>query len=156
MTKEEVGLHDLAKEITFLLPSNILAQYDFELKGDHPFIQGNCALLDTMLRNLLENAYKYSQPDGHILISTGESDGSAFMVVTDNGPGMTDMKKENAIKWHYRVSDKQSYGSGLSLSIVQKIVALHRAELSFRDGNKGSGYEGEGASGLEAHVRFTI
>ncbi len=156
MTKEEVGLHDLAKETISLLPSNILAQYDFELKGSNPFIQGNNALLGTMLRNLLENAYKYSPPDSHILVSTGDSEGSAFMIVTDNGPGMTDKQKENAIERHYRVSDTQSYGSGLGLSIVQKIVALHRAELSFQDGDKNSDSNDEGASGLKAHVNFTI
>lgn len=70
----------------------------------------------------------------------------AVLDVEDSGPGMTDEQKHNSVKRMYRVSDTQTYGSGIGLSIVMKIIELHGGKLNFLDKN--------GSTGLVARVTF--
>ncbi len=143
---EDIHLFDLAKEAITLLPSTVLAKYEFELKGDDVVAVGNRALLQTLLRNLIENAHKYSQPNSLITVEVSKIGKSPVISIEDNGPGMTDEQKSNSIKRMYRVSDTQTYGSGIGLSIVMKIVDLHGAKLEFLDK--------ESEPGLIARVSF--
>lgn len=136
---EEVNLFDLAKEVITLLPANVLAKYDFELQGHNVVAIGNRILLQTLLRNLVENAHKYSQDNSLITIHVKMHEDVPAIDIVDNGPGMTDEQKSNSIKRMYRVSDTQSYGSGIGLSIVMKIVDLHGGKLEFLDKPDGNG-----------------
>ncbi|WNO10820.1 ATP-binding protein [Teredinibacter sp. KSP-S5-2] len=139
MSVEEIDLYMLAKEVIMLLPDYVLAKYDFELQGEKTVILGNRTLLNTLLRNLVENAYKYSKEKELIIVRVGSENGHSMLDVIDNGPGMTDDQKLNSVRRSYRVSDTQTYGSGIGLSIVMKIVDLHQAGLAFLDKDEGEG-----------------
>jgi two-component system sensor histidine kinase QseC len=136
---EEVGLHDMAVEVLALLPMSIHQKHDIELFGDNIFVRGNKALLSTLVRNLVENASKYSEVDSPITVNVKRVGSQAVIDIIDSGPGMTDEQKINAVKRRYRVSDSQVYGSGLGLSIDLKITELHKGELIFLDKKIGSG-----------------
>lgn len=136
---EEVGLLDLAKATFTLLPSQMHQRNDIELEGDNVFVQGNRVLLGVLVRNLIENASKYSDENTPITVTIKQEHTSAIIDVADRGPGMTDTQKTNAIQRRYRVSDTQHYGSGLGLSIAHKIVELHHGKLRFTDQKSGSG-----------------
>jgi two-component system sensor histidine kinase QseC len=136
---EEVGLYDIAKEVIALLPPDIHYKDDIELLGTNAYILGNRALINSLLRNLIENASKYSEKSSQIVVKISEENKMSTLEVIDNGPGMSDEEKENSIRRHYRVSDTQSYGSGLGLTIVQKIVDLHSGTLNFFDKENGNG-----------------
>lgn len=133
LLQEEVGLYDLAKEVITLLPTEIHRKNDIELVGNNTYILGNRSLTSSLIRNLIENASKYSSKSSAIVVSVFEESEKSILEVVDSGPGMSSKEKENSIKRHYRVSDTQSYGSGLGLTIVQKIVDLHSGSLEFKD-----------------------
>ena len=133
LMREVIDLYELAKEVLSLMPSEIHRKNDIELRGEHVHVLGNQALLVSMIRNVLENASKYSDNNSKIIIQTLEEGTSIVLEVIDSGPGMSDEQKNNAIKRHFRVADNHTYGSGLGLSIVQRIVDLHNAKLTFLD-----------------------
>lgn len=133
LDKETVALHELAKEVLVYLPHSMHAKHDISLEASHCVLRGNRTLLGLMLRNLIENAVKYSNSGSEIIINVSQKDYFIILEVIDEGPGMTDQQKENSTRRHYRVSDSQAYGSGLGLSIVEKVADIHNAKLGFFD-----------------------
>lgn len=141
-----IDLHHLAKQVLAGLPETMHDTHPFELLGERSYIQGHEALLNLLIRNLVENSVKYSAANTPIIISISSTQSEVKLEVIDQGPGMTEEQKTNALKRRYRVSDSQTYGSGLGLSIAQKIVNLHAGQLAFLDTPTGSG--------LQVNVRF--
>ncbi|KAB8306781.1 two-component system sensor histidine kinase PmrB [Erwinia endophytica] len=91
-------------------------------------VQGDAVLLRLMLRNLLENASRYSPEGSHIiLIVQQEQHGSSF-TVQDEGPGIAPSAAQELTK-AFRRLDQRYGGSGLGLNIVQRIAQLHHGEL---------------------------
>jgi len=112
---------------------------------DHPVIwpahseltvQGDAILLRLMLRNLLENAARYSPPGTTIKIALVEHEGGTQVSVIDNGPGI-DEAHRHSITEPFRRLDQRYGGSGLGLSIVQRIVQLHRGHLRLENAPEG-------------------
>lgn len=143
MMQEEVPLISLVKNLFTILPADLHKKNELELEGDEIIVMGNNALLTALLRNLIENASKYSETGTPITVTVKSGDSAsneyALVEISDRGPGMTDEQKVNSLKRHYRVSDTQTYGSGLGLSIALKIVELHKGKLEFKDRSTGSG-----------------
>ncbi|BDH44455.1 two-component sensor histidine kinase [Salmonella enterica subsp. enterica serovar Choleraesuis] len=101
-------------------------------------VQGDAVLLRLMLRNLLENASRYS-PEGALISVTLEHDGNGCqLLVTDEGPGIAEEHRQNIIE-PFRRLDQRYGGSGLGLSIVQRIVQLHRGTLVLENRSDRSG-----------------
>lgn len=102
-------------------------------------VQGNCvvkgseSLLEHMLSNLVSNAIKYNKEGGTVAISLGYKDGVPFLSVTDSGMGIDSRYIDKLFDRFYRVDNsrcRQTGGTGLGLTIVQKIVRLHNASIS--------------------------
>ena len=102
-------------------------------------VQGNCvvkgseSLLEHMLSNLVSNAIKYNKEGGNVAISLGYKDGVPFLSVTDSGMGIDSRHIDKLFDRFYRVDNsrcRQTGGTGLGLTIVQKIVRLHNATIS--------------------------
>lgn len=102
-------------------------------------VQGNCvvkgseSLLEHMLSNLVSNAIKYNKEGGTVAISLGYKDGVPFLSVTDSGIGIDSRHIDKLFDRFYRVDNsrcRQTGGTGLGLTIVQKIVRLHNATIS--------------------------
>lgn len=99
-------------------------------------VQGDAVLLRLMLRNLLENASRYSPEKGEIHVTLTGKEGGTLLSVADSGPGI---KKEylQQITEPFRRMDQRYGGSGLGLNIVQRIVQLHHGRLAL--GNRAEG-----------------
>ncbi|OMQ21395.1 two-component system sensor histidine kinase PmrB [Serratia oryzae] len=89
---------------------------------------GDPVLLRLMLRNLVENAHRYSPENSTIYVQLTPQDRGQRLQVTDEGPGI---KPENAgeITQAFRRMDQRYGGSGLGLNIVSRIAQLHRGWL---------------------------
>jgi signal transduction histidine kinase len=96
------------------------------LHGDKPQI---CAAI----RNLVENAIHYSPVGSVVQISAEQQDGEALIeiAVIDQGPGIAAAERENVVKRFHRLQAAQSVatGSGLGLSIVERICKNHGGQL---------------------------
>lgn len=99
-------------------------------------VQGDAILLRLMLRNLLENAVRYSPAGTTIEVAMQEVDGGTQVSVSDQGSGIDEAHRQS-ITEPFRRIDQRYGGSGLGLSIVQRIVQLHRGKLTLENRPEG-------------------
>ncbi|MDR1678132.1 MAG: HAMP domain-containing histidine kinase, partial [Deltaproteobacteria bacterium] len=94
---------------------------------------GDEIILDRMLANVLDNAIKYTKPDGHIAFSI-KTDGD-FLIVTclNTHPPLSAEQLQNLCLPYYRAEEGRIYGSGLGLYLVKKIVLLHGGSLEVKN-----------------------
>lgn len=97
------------------------------------------ALLEIALRNLLENALRYCPDGSRIEIEASWHDGQVRLAVRDDGPGVDPASMRRLTERFFRVLGQEAGGSGLGLSIVQRIADLHGMTLGFGPGLGGRG-----------------
>ncbi|HET7776375.1 MAG TPA: ATP-binding protein [Azospira sp.] len=134
----------LAREICALLaPAAQARGVSLELQQDDsgvaPLLAGNADLLRILLRNLVDNAVRYTRSGGHVWVSLGREDGRILLTVADDGPGIPEAAREQALGRFTRLEPGRAEGSGLGLSIVARVAELHRAALSLGVGPAGTG-----------------
>ncbi|QDE32046.1 MULTISPECIES: ATP-binding protein [Shewanella] len=87
--------------------------------------------IELVLKNIIENACKYSPTESLISIKVTQDDQQTMICVADQGCGMSDEEIALAKNRFYRVDENTSQGAGLGLSICQHIISLHHGELTF-------------------------
>ena len=94
-------------------------------------ISGDEALLGQVWRNLLDNAVKFSNDGGKFGVTAKLDGGAAVVCVFDEGSGM-DVQTRNHMfdRFYQGDSSHKKSGSGLGLSIVRRIVALHGGRIA--------------------------
>jgi len=109
-------------------------------------IRGDATLLGVLLRNLLDNAVRYSHsnpgstggnpPSGTGVTATvaAGNDGRPVIEIVDQGPGIPSAERERVRDRFYRIAGSGASGSGLGLSIAARIAELHGAQLELADG----------------------
>ena len=97
---------------------------------------GQPLLLSLLVRNLLDNAVRYS-PQGSVIDVTLNADN---FIVRDNGPGVTPEALARIGERFYRPPGQTATGSGLGLSIVQRIAKLHGMNVELGNAEQG-GFE---------------
>jgi two-component system OmpR family sensor kinase len=85
-------------------------------------VQGDPVLLNIMLRNLIDNAIRYTPRGGRIDIGLYRAGSSAIFQIADDGPGIPDAELVKVFEPFVRGTKPQNSGTGLGLSIVQRIV----------------------------------
>ncbi|HQR03606.1 MAG: sensor histidine kinase N-terminal domain-containing protein [Proteobacteria bacterium] len=116
-------------------------QLEFDGEGQL-LIRGHDGLVQTLIRNLLENAIRHAPVSGTIGIAVQAGE----LIVTDDGPGIDAGEKLRVLERFYRGADSGSEGSGLGLSIVARIAELHGARVMLDDAPGG---------GLRVRVKFS-
>ena len=112
-----------------------------------PTLNGQPQALRIMLRNLLENAVKYTPPGGQVDVSFDVQQGQPVLTVEDSGPGIAPENRPRVFDRFFRVSDTaQEAGSGLGLAIARAIADRHGARLVLGDSKR--------LGGLKVEVRF--
>jgi len=106
-------------------------------------VQGDPHALATLLRNLVDNAVRYTPAGGRVDVSV-EADAAiapaaARLIVSDNGPGIAPAERARVFDRFYRRTASGPPGSGLGLSIVRAIAQSHGATLTLADGPGGKG-----------------
>lgn len=94
---------------------------------------GEQDLLVTALRNLIDNAIRYSPENTTVGIGVQVRDGSVAISVTDQGDGITLGEQERVFERFYRVDSarsRQTGGTGLGLSIVKHVAANHGGQVT--------------------------
>lgn len=88
-------------------------------------IRANSTLLSILLRNLFDNAIRYSPQCSQILIDLKHQDEFVILTVQDGGPGMVDSDLNRLGERFFRGSSQTQSGSGLGWSIVRRVAAVH-------------------------------
>lgn len=100
-------------------------------------LHGNYELIFTALRNLMDNAVRYHKPAGRIVLRAelAQEGAQSFVkfIIQDDGEGV-DLSKHSKLGERFFRASNCTEGSGLGLSIVQKIVALHHGYMQFGRG----------------------
>jgi two-component system, OmpR family, sensor histidine kinase PrrB len=100
------------------------ATITFEGPDDVP-IAGWSDGLRLLIDNLLDNAVRHGRPDVRVAVTLTVRDGSARIVVDDDGPGIPDGERRQVFERFVRGSGTQAPGSGLGLALVAQQAAVH-------------------------------
>lgn len=96
------------------------------------YYSANQALFRRAVMNLVENAIKYSPKGSKVILELEKLENKVVIKIIDQGNGISEVEKEKIFERFYREDrsrSRDSGGSGLGLSIAQKIVSLHGGEL---------------------------
>ncbi|AWL04859.1 ATP-binding protein [Massilia oculi] len=102
-------------------------------------VQADPQMLEIVLRNLVDNALRYCPDGSRIEIAAVLHAGHARIAVRDDGPGVDGESRQRLTERFFRVLGQGQQGSGLGLSIVQRIADLHGIALAFGPGIDGRG-----------------
>ena len=138
---DKVSLRDLAAEVLQeVAPLAVSKSLDIELAdGEELLIPGQRAMLAILVRNLLDNAIRYTPPGGHVSVAAKKNEEGTLLIVEDTGSGLNEQQLKFLGQRFSRVDRPSGEGSGLGLSIALKIAAIHRAKIDFRNRESGSG-----------------
>jgi two-component system sensor histidine kinase BaeS len=115
-------------------------ELSYESAGAAVNIEGDEQRLTQLLRNLLENAVRYTDEGGEIRVSLNAHAGEAILEISDSTPGVAPAECEKLFDRLYRVESSRNRGtggSGLGLSICRNIVAAHGGTISAEPGPLG-------------------
>ena len=109
---------------------NIDVDMDFE--NEHIIVEGDSAQIAQVIRNLVDNAIKFSPEKGKLAISITCRKGLAVMSVKDDGEGISQEDKPYVFDRFYKAEKAHTpagSSTGLGLSIVKRIVEQHEQEI---------------------------
>ncbi len=105
-------------------------------------ISANREMIAELIDNLCNNAIRYNNENGNVVVEVGTEQGHPFLRVRDTGIGIPKEHQERVFERFYRVDksrSKQTGGTGLGLAIVKHVVALHDASIKLKsDVGKGT------------------
>lgn len=115
--------------------------------ADDLSIFANEKLIFTCVRNLVDNAIRYAGQGGHVFIDVQQRQQNVVMTIADDGQSLTEEILQRLGERFYRALGTKTQGSGLGLSICQKIMQLHAGEIHFSK---------SGCGGLQVTLQFRL
>jgi signal transduction histidine kinase len=112
---------------------------------DEVSVAGDPDQLPILINNLVDNAIRYTPKGGAIDVRVIRADGEAVVEVADSGPGIPPQERVRVFDRFYRVAGSAATGSGLGLSIAQRVADAHGARIELDASPRG---------GLLVRVRF--
>jgi len=98
-------------------------------------VRGSSKDLALLVRNLLDNAVRYTPPGGRVTIGLAEDDGRVRLTVEDTGIGIPTRDLPRIFERFYRVDrarSRETGGTGLGLSIARHVVEQHGGRIQAR------------------------
>ena len=125
--------HDEVSNVTELISfklalfESVARKKDLDFQCDlqpNLYVKGHPGALDRITNNLVENAIKYSEDNGHVCVRLTANDRHLNFSVTNSGPGIPEDLQRKVFEPYFKLSlsQKTTEGMGLGLSIVRRIV----------------------------------
>lgn len=131
---EEISRDILIETLPFSDKKNITVEL---ISNSTNHIKGNPDMIMIMLRNLIDNAIRYSPQDSLVKIEINENAQNIILEVKDQGPGIPDNLKSRVFERFFRIMGNNTKGSGLGLGIVKQIADTHNAKITLEDNKPG-------------------
>ncbi|NVO05227.1 MAG: sensor histidine kinase N-terminal domain-containing protein, partial [Rhodoferax sp.] len=113
-----------------LVPAALARQQDIAVQADAVCpVAANEVLLGVLVRNLLDNALRYSPPGARVEVAVGTNADGVHLQVQDSGPGMADEAIAHLGERFFRVLGHEQTGSGLGWSIVRRVLDVMGASV---------------------------
>ncbi|MEO8101988.1 MAG: ATP-binding protein [Betaproteobacteria bacterium] len=130
-TTSTLDLSALARQVVGdLAPAAMRKGQAIEVDAAAAFeIAGDSTLLAVLVRNLVDNAIRYSLENATVKVTVSRQPTGARLVVEDSGTGMNERDLPRLGERFFRVLGNDESGSGLGWSIVRRIAGVHRAEV---------------------------
>jgi two-component system sensor histidine kinase QseC len=103
------------------------------------WVKGNGSALQILIRNLIDNAIRYTPSGGQVGVSVEAESQEVRLVIEDTGPGIPTEQMSQVFQRFKRGEDAQTEGTGLGLSIVQRIIELHQGRIELENRGVDSG-----------------
>lgn len=145
-----VDLARLARQVVAeVAPQAVDKQQAIQVDATAPCpVQGDATLLSVLLRNLVDNAIRYSPPGARVNLGVTNAKGVVQLSLDDSGPGMTAADMARIGERFFRVVGSGQAGSGLGWSITRRIAAAHGADVRVA--------RSKSLGGLSVQVQFPI
>ncbi|MFN3894802.1 MAG: sensor histidine kinase [Acinetobacter sp.] len=135
---QTINLKNLVQEaLQALQPFAEEKDIHWNLNLEDAVIEANPELIFSCIRNLVDNAIRYTPPQGQVEIRTVIEQHQIQLLIENSGEGITDDVLERLGERFYRALGTRTQGSGLGLSICQKIMALHAAKIDYAPSDLG-------------------
>ncbi len=132
---ESFSLAELVQDVVLKLRPQAETA-DIQLKAilpNHPaLVKADIGLIERVLSNLIENALKFTAPEGAVKVVLGDVDGKIRTTVSDSGSGIAPEDLPHLFERFYRADRSRARkpgGTGLGLAIAQKILELHHSSI---------------------------
>jgi len=149
LPKTEIDLQVIVKDVVQALQP-FATKKSIQIKtqlSPHLPVLANEKLIFSCIRNLMDNAIRYVGQNGHVFINVQQQHQKLTMTIEDDGQGVTEEVLQRLGERFYRALGTKTQGSGLGLSICQKIIELHAAEMHFSQSSHG---------GLKVELQFPV
>jgi len=108
----------------------------FKIKGDkNVYANIDPELFKQAIINFIQNAFDAVENNGRVLVEYSTKDGSFIVTIKDNGKGIPEKDHSKIFDLYYSTRKE---GSGIGLSIAQKIISQHNGVIDFTSGNNGT------------------
>jgi signal transduction histidine kinase len=118
------------------------------ITAEPALVSGDEECLQILLRNLLDNAVRYTPAGGRVDVSVLADGDAVRLMVGDDGSGIPEAERTRVFDRFYRGLGTAEPGSGLGLAIVRRIADRHGAAIRLADAEAGRG--------LKVTVRFPV
>ncbi len=129
---EVANLYRITEDKLAELTPNALEKFievslDFK---ESPLVNGKEAMLTILVRNIIENAIRYTPDHGMVEVQVRPVDDKVLFSVKDSGPGIPVEEQQNVFQRFYRGKGNTTQeGSGLGLAMVHRILEIHNADI---------------------------
>jgi two-component system OmpR family sensor kinase len=137
MARRRLRFDDLAREVVAeMVPLADARKIDLGISVSQPaYVLGDSEALRTLVRNLVDNAVRYTPIGGRIDVSVQDADApgtshGAVLRVIDTGPGIPPDERQRVFDRFYRPPGTAPPGSGLGMAIVKTIADAHGAAIA--------------------------
>ena len=136
LNSDEFTIGDLLSDISVSLENKAkVKEVKLSIDCENPQVQvfGDIAKIERVIQNLVENAVRYSEQAGEVILQTSEvKSGELLVKIIDFGSGIAADHLPLIFEPYYRATDQQALkhkGAGLGLAICQRLLALQDIEL---------------------------
>jgi two-component system OmpR family sensor kinase len=146
---EEVSLDEAARQVVadlYALAQQKQVDLGMAAGAQPASVRAQRDAVTLLLRNLVENAIKYTPAGGRIDVGAMRDDTGAVLRVDDSGPGIAPDERDRVFDRFYRIAGSGQSGSGLGLAIVQAVARRLGAAVTLSQAPE--------LGGLRAEVRF--